>query len=55
MIEHTPVVIPRVDCLTSTIRRTVWDGAGTRSRDTQRLVNGAVSLGGAVTRVTASR
>jgi RHS repeat-associated protein len=28
MIERTPVlIIPRVDCLTSTIRRTVWDGA----------------------------
>jgi RHS repeat-associated protein len=28
MIERTPgAIIPRVDCLTSTIRRTVWDGA----------------------------
>jgi RHS repeat-associated protein len=27
MVEHTAVVVPRVDCLTSTIRRTVWDGA----------------------------
>jgi RHS repeat-associated protein len=27
MIEHSGTLVPRVDCLTSTIRRTVWDGA----------------------------